>query len=128
MKIGVLGSGDVGKMLAGGLAGLGYDVMIGTRDASSQSMKEWLGTVKGGRISAGSFADVTSFGEIVIVAVKGDSVGEVLKLAGPDRFSGKTVIDVTNPLDMSSMPPRLTVGFDNSNGEIVQKIFRRPTW
>ncbi|HEY6224599.1 MAG TPA: hypothetical protein VIW26_12505 [Gemmatimonadales bacterium] len=46
----------------------------------------------------------------------------VIRLAGPDNFAGKVVIDTTNPLDSShGPPPRLAVGFDDSAGEQVQR-------
>jgi nucleoside-diphosphate-sugar epimerase len=35
MKIAVLGSGFAGRTLAGGLAGLGHDITIGTRDVKA---------------------------------------------------------------------------------------------
>ena len=38
------------------------------------------------------------FGEIVVLAVKGLAVEEVLMQAGPDHLTGKIVIDTTNPL------------------------------
>jgi 8-hydroxy-5-deazaflavin:NADPH oxidoreductase len=32
MRLGILGTGVVGKTIAAGLVGLGHDVMVGTRD------------------------------------------------------------------------------------------------
>lgn len=41
MKIGVLGSGEVGRRLADGLIGLGHSVEIGTRDISKSEITEY---------------------------------------------------------------------------------------
>ena len=37
------------------------------------------------------------------------------------NFTGKVVIDATNPLDMSGMPPRLVGGLGTSAGELIQQ-------
>ena len=37
MKIGVLGTGDVGRALASGFVTAGHDVMIGSRSASNEA-------------------------------------------------------------------------------------------
>ena len=41
MKVGVLGSGDVAKSLAGGFIKHGHQVMLGTRDAGK--LKDFVG-------------------------------------------------------------------------------------
>jgi 8-hydroxy-5-deazaflavin:NADPH oxidoreductase len=43
-------------------------------------------------------------------------------MAGRENMVGKVVIDVTNPLDFSAMPPKLAVGHTDSAGEIVQRL------
>jgi predicted dinucleotide-binding enzyme len=42
MKIGIIGSGDVGRTLADGLLDLGHQVKIGTRDTSKKEIVEWI--------------------------------------------------------------------------------------
>ena len=63
MKIGILGSEMVGKTLGARLAGLGQDVMVGTR--SPDNLREWAEPVG---VRAGSDADAASFGEILFNA------------------------------------------------------------
>ena len=41
MKIGVIGSGNVGQVLASGLIGIGHEVKIGSREPDSDKLKEW---------------------------------------------------------------------------------------
>ena len=40
MKIGILGTGDVGKVLAAGFMAAGHEVMIGTRDPAAGKLKD----------------------------------------------------------------------------------------
>lgn len=39
MKIGVLGTGDVGQRLGSGFAALGHDVKMGTRDPEAKRLR-----------------------------------------------------------------------------------------
>jgi predicted dinucleotide-binding enzyme len=121
MKIGILGSGDVGKALGAGFAVLGHDVMIGTREPSAEKVRAWL-TKIGPKGSAGSFSEAAAFAEVAVVATLWDGTENALRLAGPQNLAGKVVIDTTNPLDFSGgPPPKLSVGHTDSAGERVQR-------
>jgi predicted dinucleotide-binding enzyme len=122
MKIGILGSGDVGLKLGDGFISLGHTVKIGTRNTSKQSIIDWVKKhdQKG---SAASFEDAASFGEVIVLATLWAGTSEAIILANKKNFSNKVVIDVTNPLDFTKgMPPTLAVGQTNSAGEMIQKI------
>jgi predicted dinucleotide-binding enzyme len=121
VKIGVLGSGDVGRVLGAGFAGLGHEVKLGTRDPRKAVVQEWV-RAAGTNASAGTFAEAAAFGEVLVLAVAGGAVEDVAGLAGPENCAGKPVIDATNPLDFSQMPPRLSVGHADSLGERVQRL------
>ena len=99
MKVGVLGSGDVAKTLASGFLKHGHEVMMGTREPAK--LKEWTGKNPKGRV--GSFAEAAKTGELVVLAVKGTASAEALRAAGASNLSGKTVVDVTNPI--ADAPP-----------------------
>lgn len=118
MKVGVLGSGDVGRVLAGGFASLGHDVKVGSREPSK--LADWVAT-QGERASAGTFAQAAKFGDLIILATLGTGTENVIRLAGPENFAGKVVIDATNPLEFSSGAPKLFVGHTDSLGEMVQR-------
>jgi NADPH-dependent F420 reductase len=122
MKIGILGSGDVGRTLAGGFAARNHEVVIGTRDPAAPKVRELLGKVGAG-VTAASFADAARFGEVIVIAIGGVNVENALKLAGADNFAGKVVIDASNPLALEAegQPPVLTVGHTDSGGERVQR-------
>ena len=119
MKVGILGSGDVGRALARGFIGLGHTVKIGTREP--QKLREWL-TSAGERASAGTFNEAARYGDVIVLATLGTGTEHALQIAGPENFAGKVVIDATNPLDFSGgMPPKLFVGHTDSLGERVQR-------
>ena len=73
MKVGIVGSGDVGRSLADGLIEIGHEVKIGTRDITKKEVVEWVG--KHGRegkglsenASVGNFAEAASFADDVII-------------------------------------------------------------
>ena len=121
MKIGMLGSGDVGQALGIGFAGLGHQVKMGSRNPAKETIQAWLKRA-GSNASAGTFADAAAFGELAVLATRWTGTENAVRLAGPQNLAGKVVIDVTNPLDYSSgMPPGLAVGHTDSAGEQVQR-------
>jgi predicted dinucleotide-binding enzyme len=118
IKVGVLGSGDVGKVLAGGFLGLGHAVKIGSRDP--EKLREWAAAA-GDSASTGTFEDAAKFGDILVLATLGTGTLSAIDLAGKDNFANKVVIDATNPLDFSTGAPKLSVGWNDSLGEQVQR-------
>lgn len=118
MKVGILGSGDVGRALALAFKGEGHEVMIATRDVESKKAAE-LGELG---LKVESFVDTAKFAELAVLCTLWTGVESAVQLIGPDNLAQKVVIDVTNPLDMSSgMPPSLLIGCDDSAGEQVQR-------
>jgi predicted dinucleotide-binding enzyme len=123
VNVGILGSGDVGRALAKGFAGVGHDVKIGSRDPNKLAD---FAAGAGVHVSAGTFADAAHFGDILVLATLGVATIEAIELAGLDAFDGKVVIDTTNPLDFSrGMPPVLSIGTTDSLGEVIQRRIPR---
>jgi predicted dinucleotide-binding enzyme len=119
-RVGVLGSGEVGRRLAAGFFSRGHDVMIGSRDPGKPELREWL-SGDGAGIEAGTFAEAAAHGELLALAVLGNAAEEAIADAGPRNFSGKVVIDAMNPLDFSGgFPPKLSITGEDSLGERVQ--------
>jgi predicted dinucleotide-binding enzyme len=67
LKIGILGTGDVGQALGRGFVSLGHEVRMGSREAGNEKARAWV-SKNGERASAGTFADAAAFGEIVFLA------------------------------------------------------------
>lgn len=121
MKIGILGSGEVGQALGRGFAAEGHEVRIGTREPQSGKLNGWM-ALAGPRASVASHAQTSAFGEVLVLATPWSGTKAVLDLADPESFSGKTVIDVTNPLVFAENgPPSLALGYADSGGEQVQR-------
>jgi 8-hydroxy-5-deazaflavin:NADPH oxidoreductase len=121
MRVGVLGSGEVGRCLAAGFSGRGHEVMIGSRDPAKAELREWLAG-DGSGIEVGTFAETAAHGELLVLAVLGNAAEEAIADAGLDNFRGKVVIDAMNPLDFSGgFPPKLSICGEDSLGERVQR-------
>ena len=101
MKAGIIGSGIVGRVLASAFLNEGYEVMLGTRNTSKEEVIKWKTENPSGQ--TGSFEEAAKFGELLVLAIAGAVAEEVIKMAGPLNFSGKIVIDTTNPI--SKEPP-----------------------
>jgi predicted dinucleotide-binding enzyme len=67
MKVGILGSGDVARRLAGGFISHHHDVMLGSRTPAK--LADWAATNP--RAATGTFSDAAQFGELIVLAVKG---------------------------------------------------------
>jgi predicted dinucleotide-binding enzyme len=122
MKIGVLGSGGVAQVLAAGLLKHGHEVMMGTRAAVK--LADWAKANAQGRV--GSFAAAATFGELLVLAVKGTASADALRAAGAANLAGKTVIDATNPI--ADEPPvngvlRFFTNLEDSLMERLQREF-----
>lgn len=123
MKVGIIGTGMVGKTIGTKLAQLGNEVKMGSRTACNEKAAEWVKSA-GANASQGTFADAASFGEIVFNCTSGMASLDALKLATAGNLNGKILIDVANPLDFSKgMPPTLSVCNTDSLGEQIQRAF-----
>jgi predicted dinucleotide-binding enzyme len=120
-RIGVIGSGQVGRVLAAGFAVRGHEVTIGTREPEeNDDLQAWAAQHDG--VAIGSFTAAAEGGEIVVLATRGTAVEQAIATAGPQHFAGKVVIDTTNPLDPDGDRAALAVDSPaDSGGETVQR-------
>lgn len=120
MKIGIFGTGDVGRALGTGFIALGHEVKMGSRDAHNEKAVAWAST-SGINASTGTFAEAVKFGDVIVLALLWAGTENALKLAGVENFAGKVVIDATNPLVFTPKGPALVLGHTDSAGEQVQR-------
>ncbi len=134
MRFGILGTGIVGRTIASRLAGLGHEVMVGTRnpaDTMSRTEPDTYGNPpfsawqeEHPEVQLGTFGEASAHGEMVLNATAGAVSLEALELAGETTLNGKILIDIANPLDFSKgMPPTLLVCNSDSLGEQIQRRF-----
>jgi len=121
MRIAILGTGTVGRSLAGRLAELGHEVTVGTRDVdTTRARPEWGEGTPG----LARFADAAAGAELVVHASGGSAALDVLVAVGEDNLAGKVLLDVSNPLDFSGgFPPSLFVKDTDSLAERIQRTF-----
>lgn len=130
MRIAVIGTGSVGRALAGALAGAGHQVVVGTRNPDetlARSEPDRMGRAPYAEWAAAhpdvpltSFAEAGGHGQVVVNATSGD--GSLSALAAAGDLDGRVVLDVANPLDHSvGFPPILSVANDDSLAERIQR-------
>lgn len=120
MKVGILGSGDVGKTLAAGFLKHGHQVMIATR--TPDKLAGW--SQQNPRARVGDSAETAKFAELMVLAVKGTAAADALRQAG--SVAGKVVIDACNPI--ADAPPsngvlKFFTDLDESLMERLQREF-----
>ena len=117
MRIAVLGTGTVGRTLAGRFVELGHEVVMGTRDPEATRARD-----EDHPATLATYADAAAQAELVVNATNGGATPEVLALAGADNLAGKVLLDISNPLDFSAgFPPTLSVKDTDSLAEQVQR-------
>jgi predicted dinucleotide-binding enzyme len=134
MTYAVLGTGMVGRAVAGRLAELGHQVTVGTRDPEATLARRepdgmgnppyaaWAADHPD--VALATFADAAATAYVVIHAGNGAAALELLAEAGADNLAGKVLVDISNPLDFSAgFPPTLFVKDTDSLGEQVQRAF-----
>lgn len=98
-KVGILGTGMVGQVLASGFLKHGHQVMIATRESSK--VNDWLEKNPGGKV--GTHKEVAKWADIIVLATKGTAAEAAIRLCDSADLAGKTVIDATNPI--ADAPP-----------------------
>jgi len=120
MKVGVIGSGIVGQVLAAGFLKHGHEVMLGTRDPRKPEVQKWASEHAGAQ--TGTFAQTARFAEFVVLATLGSAAENAIQLAGVENLAGKVIMDTTNPIAGPAVDGVLpfTTGPNESLAEKVQ--------
>lgn len=122
MKIGIIGSGIVGRVLANAFIKEGHEVKVGTRNA----LKEEVVAFKKENPEAliGNFKETAAFGELIVLATGGAVTEEAIRLAGVENFTGKTIIDATNPIAKEAPENGVLKFFTTTNDSLMERIQR----
>jgi 8-hydroxy-5-deazaflavin:NADPH oxidoreductase len=105
MKVAVLGAGRVGSTVGRLWHAAGHDVTFAARHATRPQA---LAAELGQRAHAASAADAVAAAEVVLVAVPGPAVTDVLQAAGP--LDGRVVIDAANSFGQQQLSLRSLAG------------------
>ena len=119
MKIGIIGSGNVGGALGSRWAKAGHEVVFGSRHPHGGDMKELLKQA-GGKSRAATLAETAREADVLLLATPWTATQEIVEHLG--ELNGKIIIDATNPMfpDLSG----LTHGTTTSGGEQVAQWAR----
>jgi 8-hydroxy-5-deazaflavin:NADPH oxidoreductase len=120
MKIGIIGSGIVGQVLAKAFLAEGHEVMLGTRNTAKEEVVKWKNDNSKGQV--GNFEETAKFGELLVLATGGSVTEDAVKLAGTNNFKNKTVIDTTNPIAAAPPVNGVLQYFTGPNGSLMEKI------
>ncbi len=136
MRVGVLGTGMVGRAIGGKLADLGHEVVVGTRDPA-ELMERTAPDARGNDpfatwhakrpdVRVGTFEESAAHGELLVNATNGAASIDALGSTGEANLDGKVLIDIANPLDYSrGATPSLFVANTDSLAERIQRAFPR---
>ena len=120
MQIGVLGSGDVAKVLAAGFLKHGHTVTVGSR--TPEKLADWAAKNRGAQV--GTFAQAAEFGELLVLAVKGNAAVNALFRAGAQNLAGKPVIDACNPIADDAPVHGVLQFFTTYNESLMEQLQR----
>jgi predicted dinucleotide-binding enzyme len=96
MKIGIIGTGNMGRSLGVVFAKVGHEVCFGARTPAQAETAVALaaGVGAAGRVRAGDNDAAAEFGEIVVYTARGVDPAQVLTSAS--LLDGKIVVDINN--------------------------------
>ena len=120
MKIGILGSGIVGRVLAAAFANEGHKVGLGTRDVSKEELVKFK--EDNPAITIDSFNTTAAAADIIVLAVKGSIALDVIDQSGKENFSKKIVIDATNPIANAAPVNGVLSFFTGPNSSLMEQI------
>ncbi len=114
MKIGIIGTGNVGSGLGKLWAKRGHEVMFGSREP--EKAKELAAGIGHGA-QGGSIADAAAFGEVILLSVPFEAAKACIDACG-STINGKVVLDCSNPMGKDR---ELSIGFTTSAAEEIAK-------
>ena len=113
MKVAIIGSGNVGKAMAGSATKAGHQVTVASKDPTHAEQAARAVNARHARSSKDAVKDA----DLIVLAVPADKVDEVVDALTPE-LDGKVIIDVTNRTDAQD-PGKVLDG--SSTAERIQK-------
>lgn len=118
MKIGIIGTGRMGKTLGRLWADVGHQIAFGSRDAArGKSTADEIGQGATGS----TIRSVVTFGDVILLAFPWYAFTDIEREVG-DLIDGKIVIDCINPFRSTGS---LALGHKWSAGEEIAKVWHK---
>jgi predicted dinucleotide-binding enzyme len=115
MKIGIIGSGNIGATAARLFAKAGHEVAV-SNSRGPESLEALISSI-GGKARAATVEEAAAFADVVLLALPWRNRGE---LPAGERFAGKIVIDATNPYTATGGLADL--GSSSSSEEVARQL------
>lgn len=112
MRIGVIGSGQMGQTLGQLWSNTGHDLLFGTRNP--KRVADWINSV-GIDAKYGTYSNAVEYGDVVLLATIWSDTKSAIEMVG--SFKGKVLIDCTKPEGKDG----LVIGFTTSGAEEIAK-------
>ena len=119
MRIGIIAAGKMGGGLGKLWVRTGHQVLFSSRHPNRLKV---LVKEAGSGVYSGNVADAALFGDLILFAPNFCGVDDALEAIGP--LKGKTVVDVTNPLEWNpnGRMVRSLSGSTTAGEELAQKL------
>ncbi|HLR26782.1 MAG TPA: NAD(P)-binding domain-containing protein [Fodinibius sp.] len=104
MRIGIIGSGNIGGNLGIHLAGAGYEILFSSRHPDELKA---LAKEAGKNATTGTIEEASALGDVIVLSVPFWAVEEVAEKIGPQ--SGRMIIETVNP-------------YPQRDGQMAQKV------
>ena len=118
-KVGIIGSGSVGKALARGFMENGYETTIASR---SEEIRNELENLFNGKVKTDTPENTARDSEIIVFAVKGAKAKEALAILNIDNLAGKVVIDTTNPIENAAPVNGVLLYSSSINKSLMEEL------
>jgi predicted dinucleotide-binding enzyme len=116
MKIGIIGSGNIGETAAKLFVNAGYEVAI-SNSRGPESLASLVNSI-GPNIKARTVEDVIKFGDVILLAIPWRRRQDLLSVS--ELFDDKIVIDAMNPY--SEKFEVIDLGDSTSSEEVLKQI------
>lgn len=118
-KVGIIGSGNVGKALARGFMKNGYETTISSR---SEETRNELKKLFNEKVKTDTPENTAKNNEIIVFAVKGTKAKEALAILKVDKLAGKLVIDTTNPIENAAPENGVLLYSSSINKSLMEEL------
>jgi 8-hydroxy-5-deazaflavin:NADPH oxidoreductase len=121
MKIGIIGTGNMGRALGERWAHVGHEVFFGSRDLGKAKA---IADSYSGSVRAGDFDAAAAFGDVILYTIRDRFPSNLLK--DPQTLSGKIVIDCNNSailgLDLADPEHRPGIHFTTPSPSLAERL------
>ena len=119
MKVTIIGTGNMARGIGTRVLAGGHAVtLVGTEAGKAEALATELQSAAQGGASVQASSSATLEGDVVVLAVPYAAAASIVQQYA-DQLAGKVIVDITNPVDFSTMSPAVAPG--TSGAEEIAK-------